>query len=295
MGALVLSRNVAIYSTRRLTEAFRSRGLPLAVLDPAAICLKVSGATVELHEGGRRLQNPDVVIPRIGIGTTEHSLAVLCQFETLRVPLTASADAVRRSKDKMSCLQALSAAGIPIPETALARQSPDATWAVEAVGGPPVVLKFLSGTHGVGVFLADTEESARSILEAMWSLEKNLIVQRFIKSAAGQDLRLFVVGDRVVAAIRRIAPEGAFRSNLHTGGRPEPFAPTEELTDLALRSTQTLGLRIAGVDVVESEDGPLVLEVNSSPGLEGIEDATGIDVAGAIADEAILVSEGGGR
>ena len=295
MGALVLSRNVAIYSTRRLTEAFRARGLPLSVLDPASICLKISGETVELHEGGRRLPNPDVVIPRIGVVTTEHSLSVLRQFEILRVPLTATADAVRISKDKMGSLQALANAGIPIPETALARQGPDATWAVEAVGGAPVVLKFLTGTHGVGVFLADSQESARSILEAMWSLEKNLIVQRFIASAAGQDLRLFVVGDRVVAAMRRTAPEGTFRSNLHSGGQPSPLTPTKQLIDLALRATQALGLKIAGVDILESDDGPLVLEVNSSPGLEGIEDVTGIDIAGAIADEAILVSEGLGR
>ena len=218
MGALVLSRNVAIYSTRRLTEAFRSRGRALRVVDPAAICLKIGPDTVELNEGGQRLPRPEVVIPRIGVVTIEHSLSVLRHFEILRVPLTASSDAVRRSKDKMGSLQTLANAGIPIPETTLARQGPDAAWAVEAVGGPPVVLKFLTGTHGVGVFLADSAESAQSILEAMWSLEKNLIVQRYIASAAGQDLRLFVVGARVVAAMRRTAPEGTFRSNLHSGG-----------------------------------------------------------------------------
>jgi ribosomal protein S6--L-glutamate ligase len=247
-----------------------------------------------LHEGGRRLPNPEVVIPRIGVVTTEHALSVLRQFEILRVPLTASAAAVRRSKDKMGCLQSLANAGVPIPETTLARQGTDAAWAVAAVGGPPVVLKFLAGTHGVGVLLADTEDGARSILEAMWSLEKNLLVQRYIDSA-GQDLRLFVVGDRVVAAMRRTAPEGKFRSNLHSGGRAAAFSPSTELTGLALRSAQALGLRIAGVDIIESADGPLVLEVNSSPGLEGIEDVTGVDIAGAIADEAILVSEGADR
>jgi ribosomal protein S6--L-glutamate ligase len=295
MGALVLTRNVAIYSTRRLTEAFRARGLPASALDPAAIGLKLSGTAVELHEGGRRLQSPDVVIPRIGVLTIEHSLSVLRQFEILRVPLTATADAVRLSKDKIGSLQALVNAGIAIPETTLARQGPDAAWAVDAVGGPPVVLKFLTGTHGVGVLLADSGESARSILEAMWSLDRNLIVQRYVASAAGQDLRLFVVGDRVVAAMRRTAPEGAFRSNLHSGGRPSAFDPSGELIDIALRSARALHLRIAGVDIIESEAGPLVLEVNSSPGLEGIEDVTGVDIAGAIADEAILVSAGAGR
>jgi ribosomal protein S6--L-glutamate ligase len=294
MSALVLSRNVAIYSTRRITEAFRSRGVSTTVLDPAGICLKLGPNTIELHEGGRHLPRPKVVVPRIGVGVVPHCLAVLTQMENLGIPLTASSSAIRRSKDKMACLQALCAAGVPVPPTALARQSPDEEWAVEEVGGPPVVLKFLTGTHGVGVFLAESAESAKSILDAMWSLEKNLIVQRYIHIARGRDLRLFVVGDEVVAAIRRVAREGGFRSNLHHGGRPEALDPSPELVQLALRSSTALGLDIAGVDIIESEDGPLVLEVNSSPGLEGIEDTTGVDIAGAIVDHAISRSKGGG-
>jgi len=203
------------------------------------------------------------------------------------VPLTAPSRAVEVARDKAHCLRALADAGLPIPRTALVRQESDVEWAIDAVGGPPVVLKFPRGTHGVGVFLAETLEGARTVLEAMWGVERNLLVQRYVSASAGRDVRLFVVGDDVVAAIGRRAPEGSFRSNLHHGGRAEAIEPDDSLTDLALRAAGALGLRVAGIDVLLSEDGPLLIEANSSPGLEGIEDATGIDVAGTIADCAL--------
>lgn len=290
MDALILSRNVAIYSTRRLTEAFRTRGRRTSVLDPCSIGVCVDGGAPPLVSNGSGLPMPRVVIPRIGHAATEHALAVVRRFETLGIPLTAGSRGILASRDKMHALTELSAAEIPVPPTALVRQASDVGFAVESVGGPPVVLKFLTGTHGVGVFLADSLDAARTVLEAMWELEKNLLVQRFVRSAAGRDLRLFVVAGRVVAAMRRIGAEGSFRANLHHGGRAEAIRPDAALADLAVRAAEVFGLSVAGVDVLESEEGPLVTEVNSSPGLEGIEDATGVDVAGAIADASLAIA-----
>jgi ribosomal protein S6--L-glutamate ligase len=182
-----------------------------------------------------------------------------------------------------------------VPPTALVRETPDSDWAVATVGGPPVVLKFLSGTHGTGVFLAESLDAARTILEAMWGIEKNLLVQRYIGAAAGRDLRLFVIGDEVVATIRRTAPPGSFKANLHQGGRAEVVTPDPASVDLARAAAGAIGLHVAGVDLLESEDGPLVTEVNASPGLEGVEDATGLDIAGAVADAALALAAAGRR
>lgn len=290
MDVLILSRNVAIYSTRRLTEAFRSRGRQVAVLDPASICLSADSSGLGISAAGVILDEPTVVVPRIGAAVTDHAVAVLRHLEALGTPLTAPSGAVRKARDKMACLQVLAAAGLPIPKTVLARQAQDAAWAVEAVGGPPVVLKLLSGTHGVGIILAESLDSARSILESLWGLERDVLVQRFEASAAGRDLRLFVVGSEVVAAIRRRGPPGSFRSNLHHGGRAEVVSPDPSVLELAVRASTLLGLSVAGVDLLETDAGPLVTEVNASPGLEGVEDATGIDIAGAVADEALRIA-----
>lgn len=295
MDVLILSRNVAIYSTRRLTEAFRTRGRRTTVLDPCSIGVCVDGSSPPLVSNGSALSMPRVVIPRVGHAVTEHAIAVVRRFETLGVPLTAGSLGIHAARDKMRALTELSAAEIPVPPTALVRQASDVDFAVESVGGPPVVLKFLTGTHGVGVFLADSLDAARTVLEAMWELDRNLLVQRFVRSAAGRDLRLFVVDGRVVATIRRIGAKGSFRANLHHGGRAEAVKPDGALADLAVRAAEVFGLAIAGVDVLESDEGPLVTEVNSSPGLEGIEDATGVDVAGAVADAALALLAPGSR
>jgi ribosomal protein S6--L-glutamate ligase len=290
MAVLILSRNVAIYSTRRLTEAFRSRGRRVVVRDPASVTLRVGDDGPEIFSGGTPLPPPAVAVPRIGVVATDYAVTVLRQLEALGVPLTASADGVAAAKNKMTCLQTLAAAGLPVPKTVIARQAPDEEWTVGAVGGPPVVLKFPTGTHGVGVMLADSEEAAKTILESMWGVDRNLLVQEYVAAAAGRDLRLFVVGDRVVAAIRRIARPGRLRSNLHHGGRAEAFPPDQALAGLAIRAASAMGLRVAGVDLLESDRGPLIAEVNCSPGLEGIEEATGIDVAAAVADEALRIA-----
>lgn len=295
MDVLILSRNVAIYSTRRLTEAFRTRGRRTTVLDPCAIGVSVDGSSPPLVSNGAELPMPRVVIPRVGHAVTEHALAVVRRFETLGVPLTAGSLGIHAARDKMRALTNLAAAGIAVPPTALVRQASDVPFAVESVGGPPVVLKFLVGTHGAGVFLADSLDAARTVLEAMWELDRNLLVQRFVQSAAGRDLRLFVVDGKVVAGIRRIGARGSFRANLHHGGRAEAAEPDDALADIAVRAARVFGLAIAGVDVLESDEGPLVTEVNSSPGLEGIEDATGVDVAGAIAEAALAISGRGSR
>jgi len=294
-GILILSRNVAIYSTRRLTEAFRERGRPALVLDPAAVGLRVEGGALTMAEGGRPIAPPSVLVPRIGAGVTAHGLSVIRQMELLGVPTTAGSAAVRLARDKMESLQVLAAAGLPVPVTALVRDPPDADWAVATVGGPPVVLKFLSGTHGTGVFLAESVDAAQTILEAMWGIEKNLLVQRYIRAAAGRDLRLFVVGDEVVATIRRTAPPGSFKANLHLGGRAEAVTPDPAAIEIARTAAKEIGLHVAGVDLLESENGPLVTEVNASPGLEGVEDATGTDVAGAVADAALALAGDGRR
>ncbi len=294
MDALILSRNVAIYSTRRLTEAFRARGRRAVVMDPASISVRLPGDPGLFTDGGSPLPLPRVVVPRIGHGITDHALAVLRRLETAGVPLTAGSGAVRDSRDKMCTLERLAAAGLPVPRTVLLLSPSGIDWAVEAVGGPPVVMKFLSGTHGVGVFLVESLESARSLLEALWEMGRNVLVQHYVGGTAGHDLRFLVVGDRVPAAIRRHAPPGTFRANLHLGGRAEPLDPDPDLVHLALAAARALDLGIAGVDILEGEEGPLLLEVNSSPGLEGIEEATGVDVAAEIVDAALCVASGGG-
>jgi ribosomal protein S6--L-glutamate ligase len=219
-----------------------------------------------------------------------HALAVLRQFELTGVPTTAAAKAVALARDKMESLQVLSAAGLAVPETVLVREESDADWAVSSVGGPPVVLKFLSGTHGTGVFLAESTDAARTVLTAMWGVEQNLIVQRYVRAAAGRDLRLLVVDGEVVAAIRRTAPPGSFKANLHGGGSAEAVSPPDDAVAVALAAAKKIGLAVAGVDLLEGEDGLLVTEVNASPGLEGVEDATGIDVADRIAACALRLS-----
>lgn len=288
MSILILSRNVAIYSTRRLSEAFRARGAQVTIADPASVGLAIGARpALALDGGARSLPKPAVVVPRIGAVATDHALAVLRAIEADEIPLTATADGVRAARDKGETLQRLAAAGLPIPRTVFVRQAEDVPWAVDAVGGPPVVLKRRTGTHGVGVMLAESVDSARAILESMWEADLSFIVQEFVEGAAGRDLRILVVEDRLTLAIRRIAPPGSFRSNLHSGGRAEGCVPPNDAVDLALAAAEEIELPVAGVDLLESEDGFLLCEVNASPGLEGIEDATGVDVAADIADLAL--------
>jgi ribosomal protein S6--L-glutamate ligase len=280
----ILSRKPSLYSTSRLVEAAEARGAEVLVLDPLHCVVNLSKKRPEIDHHGRIVKDVDGVIPRIGASITFYGLAVLRQFEMMGVFAANDSQAVARSRDKLRSLQLFSRHDIGIPATAFARRREDLRDAIKRVGGAPVVLKLLEGTQGVGVILAESVSTAESVLDAMHSLKQNILIQAFIKESAGQDIRAIVVGDRVVAAMRRTAADGEFRSNVHRGGSTEAMALDPAFAATALEAAHALGLNIAGVDLMPSNDGPMVLEVNSSPGLKGIEAATGLDVAGAMID-----------
>ncbi|MGH6815570.1 MAG: 30S ribosomal protein S6--L-glutamate ligase [Hyphomicrobiaceae bacterium] len=282
MRFVMLARNPALYSHKRLVAAARARGHEMDVINTLHVHMNITSNRPTLRHGGRTLPLYDAVIPRIGASVTHYGLAVLRQFEMQGVfPLNESV-AIGRSRDKLRALQLLARKGIGLPVTAFAHKPRKAEDVIAEVGGAPVVVKLLEGTQGMGVILAETEASAKSIIEAFSAANINIMVQEYIREASGTDLRVFVVGRRVVAAMRRTGKAGDFRSNLHRGGRAEAIAiaPVEER--MALNAAEIMGLNVCGVDMLRANRGPVVIEVNSSPGLEGIEAATGIDIAGAI-------------
>jgi len=296
MRVAVLSRNPDLYSTRRLVEAARERGHTVDVLDTLRCTGHLTATGPEVHYEGARVEPPDVLIPRIGASVTSYGLSVVRQFEAMGVWALNPAVGVTRSRDKLRAHQFLAKKGIALPRTAFAHQADMADDLVRSVGGPPVVVKLLEGTQGVGVVLCETRKAAESVIQAFRGMKAHLIVQEFIKEAGGADVRLFVVGDKVVAGMRRRAAEGEFRSNLHRGGTAETLKISPEERRTAVLACRALGLRVAGVDVLQSDRGPLVLEVNSSPGLEGIERTTGVDVAARIVSFAEKsVGKGGGE
>jgi ribosomal protein S6--L-glutamate ligase len=276
----ILSRNPRLYSTRRLVEAAGARGAEVQVLDTHHGVVKVSKKKPEVLLGAHPLPRFDGVVPRIGASITFYGLAVLRQFEMMGVFPANESQAIARSRDKLRSLQLFSRHDIGIPPTAFARSPEDVKQAIGRVGGAPVILKLLEGTQGMGVILAESVKSAESVLDAMHSLRQNILIQKFVAEARGVDYRVIVVGGRVVAAMERRASEGEFRSNLHRGGKAVAVTLEPEMERTALAAAEVLGLNIAGVDMLPSDDGPMVLEVNSSPGLQGIEAATGRDVAG---------------
>ncbi|RPH57565.1 30S ribosomal protein S6--L-glutamate ligase [bacterium] len=278
----ILSRKATLYSTSRLIEACRQRGAEVVVLDPLQCVVKVSRKRPDVFHDGERVTGLDGIVPRIGASITVYGLAVLRQFEMMGVFPANESESIARSRDKLRSLQLLSRHEIGIPPTAFARRREDVRSAIRKVGGAPVILKLLEGTQGKGVILAESVKSAESVLDAMNSLGANILTQAFIQEAGGIDYRALVVGGRVVAAMSRQAGEGEFRSNLHRGGTATGVTLDPAYESTALHAAEVLGLNIAGVDMVPSNEGPMVLEVNSSPGLEGIEKATGVDVAGAI-------------
>jgi ribosomal protein S6--L-glutamate ligase len=280
----ILSRNPSLYSTSRLVEACRLRGAEVSVLDPLHCVVKLSKKRPEVFHDGERVAGLDGIVPRIGASITFYGLAVLRQFEMMGVFPANDSQAIAKSRDKLACLQLLSRHDIAIPPTAFARRREDVRAAIRKVGGTPVILKILEGTQGTGVMLAESVKSAESVLDALHSLRQNILIQAFIEESHGVDYRAIVVGERVVAAMSRQATPGEFRSNLHRGGTARAVEIDPELAATAVHAAQVLGLNIAGVDMIPSREGPMVLEVNSSPGLEGVEGATGIDVAGAIVD-----------
>ena len=280
----ILSRNPKLYSTSRLVEAAEARGHEVRVIDTMRCYMNITSMKPEVHYKGENLTGFDAVIPRIGASVTFYGTAVLRQFEMMNVyPLNESV-AISRSRDKLRALQLLSRKGIGLPVTGFAHRPDDVNDLIKMVGGAPLVIKLLEGTQGIGVVLAETKAAAESVIEAFMGLQANILVQEFIKEAGGADIRCFVVGGKVVASMKRQGKEGEFRSNLHRGGSANLIRITPEERSTAVRAAQTMGLNVCGVDLLRSNHGPVVMEVNSSPGLGGIEAATGKDVAGLIID-----------
>lgn len=282
MKIAVLSRNPKLYSTRRLVEAAEQRGHEVSVLDHLKCVLVIEKGRPHIFYGGKEVTGIDAVIPRIGTSVTFYGAAVVRQFEQMKVFSSVESQALVRSRDKLRSLQLLAKAGIGMPKTAFASTPKNIDNVLEQVGGAPVVIKLLEGTQGIGVILAETHKSAKSVIESFLALKANILVQEFIKEAGGADIRAFIVDGKVVGAMRRQGLPGEFRSNLHRGGSAQVIELSKEERETAIKSAKKLGLAIAGVDMLQSSRGPLVMEVNSSPGLEGIEGATGVDIAGKI-------------
>lgn len=282
MKIAILSRNQKLYSTRRLVEAGEQRGHEMIVLDHQKCVLVIEQGRPHIFYNGKEVTGIDAVIPRIGSSVTFYGSAVVRQFEMMKIFTAVESQALVRSRDKLRSLQLLSRAGLGMPKTAFASSSKDIDTILSQVGGAPVVIKLLEGTQGIGVILADTQKSAKSVIESFLALNANILVQEFIKEAGGADIRAFIVDGQVVGAMKRQGAEGEFRSNLHRGGTATLIKLSAEEKATAIKAAKKLGLAIAGVDMLQSARGPLVMEVNSSPGLEGIEGATKVDIAGKI-------------
>ena len=284
MKIAILSRNAKLYSTRRLVEAAQERGHEVRVLDVLRCYMNITSNRPSIHYKGEDLTGFDAVIPRIGASVTFYGTAVLRQFEMMGVfPLNESV-AVTRSRDKLRSLQLLARKGIGLPVTGFAHSPDDVQDMLKMVGGAPAVIKLLEGTQGIGVVLAETEKAAESVIEAFMGLKANILIQEFIKEAGGADIRCLVVGGKVIAAMKRQGKEGEFRSNLHRGGSASLIKLTPEERSTAVRAGSIMGLNVCGVDILRSNHGPVVMEVNSSPGLEGIETASGKNIAGGIVE-----------
>ncbi len=275
----ILSRGSTIYSTARMVEEITAAGHKVRVLDPLKCDIKLEKQKPTVYYKGVRLEKPDAVIPRIGASITFYGTAIVRQFEAMKCFTTVSSQALVRSRDKLQSLQRLSSSGVGMPKTAFTNFGKHTDAILEMVDGPPCIIKVLEGTQGIGVNLAEDYESAETILDAYNNLESRVIVQEFIKEAGGADLRAFVVGDKVVGAMKRQAQKGEFRSNLHRGGSATKIKLSREEENTAIAAAKSLGLGVCGVDLLQSSRGPLVLEVNSSPGLEGIEAATKHNIA----------------
>ena len=285
MRLAILSRSHKCYSTRRFIEAAHSRGHRVDVMDTLQFAIDLKAGDPDLFYCSQRLEGLDAVLPRIGPSITYFGTAVVRQFEQMDVFCANSSTGITSSRDKLRSLQILSRHAIGIPPTTFVRNRKDVLPAIQRVGGAPVIIKLLEGTQGIGVILAETVKNAEAIIETLQSTKQNVLVQKFVAESKGRDVRALVVGNHVVAAMRRVAVGNEFRSNVHRGGRAEPVELDDEYKQTAVRAAQILGLRIAGVDMLESNDGPQVMEVNSSPGLEGIETCTQLNLAGSIIDD----------
>lgn len=284
MKICILSRNPKIYSTHRMVKAALARGHKVRVINPLRCYMNITSAKPMVHYRDESLDDFNVVIPRIGASITYYGSAILRQFEMMGVYSLNESTSITRSRDKLRCLQILSRSGIGLPVTSYAHSTKMTEKIVQMVGGAPCVIKLIEGTQGKGVILADTRKAAESVIDGFRQTKAHFLVQEFIKESNGQDIRAFVIGDTVVASMMRTAKAGDFRSNLHRGGTAMPVEISEEEAAMAVNAAKALGLNVAGVDLLRSSRGPLVLEVNSSPGLQGIETSTGLDIASMIID-----------
>lgn len=282
MNIAILSRNAKLYSTKRLKEAGELRGHRVEIIDHMKCLLLIEKKNPMVWYNGRKLDYFDAVIPRIGASVTFYGAAVVRQFEMMKVFTAVESQALIRSRDKLRSMQILSRAGLGLPKTIFMDYSKDTEGVIEAVGGAPVVIKLLEGTQGLGVVLAENKKAAQSVIEAFHGVKARIIVQEFIKEAGGADIRAFVVNGEVVGAMRRQARDGEFRSNLHRGGHAHVVKLSRREKHAAITAAKKMGLEVAGVDMLPSHRGPLIIEINSSPGLEGIESATKVDIAGKI-------------
>ncbi len=282
MKIAVLSRKSSLYSTKRLVEAGRERGHEMQVVNYLGCYMSITSHRPSVRYQGKVLKGFDAVIPRIGASYTFYGTAIVRQFEMMGVFSANESQAITRARDKLRAFQLLARKGIGLPVTGFARNIQDIDDLIEMVGGAPLIIKLLEGTQGVGVVLAETKKAAESVIQAFYGLKSNILVQEYIKESAGTDIRAFVIDRRAVAAMQRKAKEGEFRSNVHRGGEVSQIKLTPEERSIAVRAARSLGLRVAGVDMLRSNHGPVVMEVNSSPGLEGIEAATGKNIADKI-------------
>jgi ribosomal protein S6--L-glutamate ligase len=284
MKIALLCRNSHLYSHQRLMAAARERGHQIDAINHIRCTIDIASHRPKIHYQGRVLEGYEAVIPRIGASVTFFGAAVVRQFEMMRVYCLNESVAISRSRDKLRSLQLLSRKGIGLPVTVFAHRTSNPEDIVRLAGGPPVVIKLLEGTQGIGVVLGETEKAAESIIQAFGGVQTNILVQEYIEEAKGEDLRCLVIGDRVVASMKRRGREGDFRSNLHRGGAAKPVKITPQERATAIAAAKAMGLNVCGVDMLRSNHGPVVIEVNSSPGLEGVETATGVDVAGKIVE-----------
>jgi ribosomal protein S6--L-glutamate ligase len=283
----ILSRNRKLYSTRRLVDTARARGHAPKVLDTLRCNLVVGRDAPRVFYRGEEVTGVGVVIPRIGASITGYGLSVVNQFDMMGVPVLNSAVPIARSRDKLRALQLLSRFGIDIPRTVMCRYREEVPLAVEQVGGLPCIMKLIQGAQGVGVLIANTMGEVEGMLDTLWTLGQEILLQELIAESRGRDVRVLVVGDRVVAAMRRTAREGEFRSNIHRGGEGQALELPREYAEAAVKAVRVIGLEVAGVDMLESRSGPKIMEVNSSPGFEGLERVTGVDIAGLYVEHAV--------
>lgn len=290
MKVAILSRKRSLYSTREIARAARELGHPCSIIDPMYLTLYVDREDPHLAYRTRRLPRPDVVIPRIGTSIPDYSIAAVAHFEVAGIPVVNTSQSIARAKDKFRCIQLLTKAGIATPRTVMVRTPANWRSAVRAVGGLPIVIKLIQGTQGIGVILAETEDAVESVLDTLWCLGQSIIIQEFVAASRGRDVRVFVIDGEVVCAMRRESRMGHFRSNLHRGGTGTRVLLDPDTAAEAARAAEVIGLKVAGVDILESPDGPRIIECNSSPGLEGIQKVTGVHVARAIIEYAERLS-----